>query len=132
VVFSSSGLQQQWSSAAVVFSSGEGNKLNAVREGRVITFETDAVKPALQRVECGHHTAEMITKSVRIHPSSSFTWLCGSPQPVECLSGSRPPRSPVGACLCIQASSRLSDRSIHKLLQSRERSPRLPQSNVNE
>jgi uncharacterized protein len=33
---------------SIVFSTGEGDKLDAVREGRVLTFEVDAVEPAFQ------------------------------------------------------------------------------------
>jgi nitroimidazol reductase NimA-like FMN-containing flavoprotein (pyridoxamine 5'-phosphate oxidase superfamily) len=33
---------------SIVFSTGEGDKLDAVRERRVLTFEVDAVEPALQ------------------------------------------------------------------------------------
>jgi hypothetical protein len=32
----------------LVFSTGEGDKLDAVREGRVLTFEVDAVELAVQ------------------------------------------------------------------------------------
>jgi uncharacterized protein len=32
----------------IVFSTGEGDKLTAVCEGRVLTFEVDAMEPAFQ------------------------------------------------------------------------------------
>lgn len=53
----------------VVFSSGEGTKLDAVREGRVVTFEVDALEPALQAgwsvLIIG--AAEVITNAAEIH-----------------------------------------------------------------
>jgi len=53
----------------IVFSTGEGDKLNAVREHRVLTFEVDAVEPAFHAgwsvLVIG--TAEMITSPAQIH-----------------------------------------------------------------
>ena len=53
----------------VVFSSGEGDKLDAIRQGRTITFEADAVELALQAgwsvLVIG--TAEVITDPAEIH-----------------------------------------------------------------
>ena len=55
--------------ATIVFSAGEGDKLDAVREGRVLTFEVDAVELALQAgwsvLVIG--TAEVITNPAQIH-----------------------------------------------------------------
>jgi uncharacterized protein len=53
----------------IVFSTGEGDKLAAVREGRMLTFEVDAIEPALQVgwsvVVIG--VAEVITSPAHIH-----------------------------------------------------------------
>jgi nitroimidazol reductase NimA-like FMN-containing flavoprotein (pyridoxamine 5'-phosphate oxidase superfamily) len=53
----------------IVFSTGEGDKLAAVREGRVLTFEVDAVEPAFQAgwsvLVIG--AAEMINSPAQIH-----------------------------------------------------------------
>jgi uncharacterized protein len=53
----------------IVFSTGEGDKLAAVREGRMLTFEVDAIEPALQMgwsvVVIG--AAEVITSPAHIH-----------------------------------------------------------------
>jgi len=52
----------------IVFSTGEGDKLDAVHEGRVLTFEVDAVEPAFQAgwsvLVIG--AAEMITSPAQI------------------------------------------------------------------
>jgi nitroimidazol reductase NimA-like FMN-containing flavoprotein (pyridoxamine 5'-phosphate oxidase superfamily) len=54
---------------SVVFSSGEGDKLDAVHNSRVITFEADAVELALQSgwsvLVIG--TAAVITSLAEIH-----------------------------------------------------------------
>lgn len=53
----------------IVFSAGEGTKLDAVREGRVLTFEVDALEPALQTgwsvLIIG--AAEVLTSPAEIH-----------------------------------------------------------------
>jgi hypothetical protein len=53
----------------IVFSTGEGTKLDAICEGRVLTFEVDALEPALQAgwsvVIIG--AAEVITSPAEIH-----------------------------------------------------------------
>lgn len=53
----------------VVFSSGEGDKLDAIRQGRMITFEADTVELALQAgwsvLIIG--TAEVITSPAQIN-----------------------------------------------------------------
>lgn len=53
----------------IVFSTGEGDKLDAVRDGRALTFEVDAVELALQAgwsvLIIG--TAEVITSPAQIH-----------------------------------------------------------------
>jgi hypothetical protein len=53
----------------VVFSTGEGDKLDAIREGRVLTFEVDAVELAFQAgwsvLVIG--AAEVITSPAQIH-----------------------------------------------------------------
>jgi uncharacterized protein len=56
-------------SETIVFSAGEGSKLDAVRKGRVLTFEVDALEPALQAgwsvliIGAG----EVITSPAQIH-----------------------------------------------------------------
>jgi len=53
----------------LVFSTCEGDKLDAVREGRVLTFEVDAVEPAFQAgwsvLVVG--VAQAITSAEQIH-----------------------------------------------------------------
>jgi hypothetical protein len=53
----------------IVFSTGEGDKLDSVREGRVLTFEVDAVEPAFQAgwsvLVIG--AAEVITSPAQVH-----------------------------------------------------------------
>jgi nitroimidazol reductase NimA-like FMN-containing flavoprotein (pyridoxamine 5'-phosphate oxidase superfamily) len=52
----------------IVFSTGEGAKLDSVHEGRVITFEVDAVEPAFQAgwSVLVFGPAEMITSPAQI------------------------------------------------------------------
>ena len=53
----------------IVFSTGEGDKLDAVRERRLLTFEVDAVEPAFQAgwSVLVFGAAEMITSPAQIH-----------------------------------------------------------------
>jgi hypothetical protein len=53
----------------IVFSTGEGDKLDFVREGRVLTFEVDAVEPAFQAgwSVLVFGAAEVITGPAQIH-----------------------------------------------------------------
>jgi uncharacterized protein len=55
--------------ASIVFSTGKGDKLDAVRDGRVITFEVDDVELAVQAgwsvLVMGR--AEVITDAAQVH-----------------------------------------------------------------
>jgi len=74
-------LDRDTDGTSIVFSTGEGDKLDAVRKGRVITFEVDAVELAVQAgwsvLVMGR--AEVITDPAQVHRIEQLhlaPWVC--------------------------------------------------------